>query len=207
MPTVTALRATKRGRIALHVDDAYECVVSESLIARFHLFAGRELEDDELALLREAVMRERVSADAYRLLAHRARSRKELAQRLAAKGHASAAIEAVVERLTAEGLLNDIAFAKAFVADKRRLGGWGSVRIARELAKLGVPKDVVTVSLDEADGPDDATRARDLLERRGPAVAPLDAAKRRGYDYLVRRGFSHETAYRTVQDWAHRTQA
>lgn len=207
MPTVTALRATKRGRIGLHIDGVFVCIVSESIIARFHLFAGRELEDDEVHSLHEEVMRERISADAYRLLAHRSRSRKELAQRLAAKGHSAEAIDAVIARLADDGLLDDAAFAKAFVADKQRLGGWGAVRITRELAKLGVPADVVSASLDRAEGPDDVTRARELLERRGPAAAPLDAAKRRAYDYLVRRGFAHETAYRTVQEWVRQSQA
>jgi regulatory protein len=205
MPTVTALRATRRGHIGLHVDGSFVCVVSESLVAKWHLFAGRELDDDDLAAVRDEANGERIKADAYRLLAHRARSRGELAQRLAAKGHSSEAIESVVERLTSQGLLDDAAFAKAFVADKRRLGGWGSVRITRELVKLGVAGDVVSASLDGAEGPADSDRARELLERRGAATMPLDAAKRRAYDYLVRRGFSHETAYRTVQDWARQT--
>ena len=207
MPTVTALRATRRGHIGLHVDGAFVCVVSEALVAKWHLFAGRELEDGDLDLLHSEAAGERINADAYRLLGHRARSRAELAQRLAAKGHPADVVDATIDRLAADGLLDDDAFAKAFVTDKRRLSGWGSVRIARELTKLGVAADVIAVAIDGEAGPDETGRAGELLRRRGTAVPPLDAAKRRAYAFLRRRGFSHETAYRAIQEWVRGPQA
>ena len=204
MPVVTALRATRRGGVALHVDGEYVCVVSESLLARWRLYKGRELDDEALAELRAASSSERVMGDAYRLLGHRARSRAELRRRLLEKEHEEHAVDAALERLAADGFLDDAAFAHSYVADKRRLGGWGVERIRRGLAELGVAVDVVDAELEAESGGegDELERALAMLERRGAPGEPVDAAKRRAYQALLRRGFSSPVAYAAVRRWA-----
>ena len=125
VPVVTALRATRRGGVALHVDDEYVCVVGESLVARWRLFKGRELDASDVAAIRAASSAERVMGDAYRLLGHRARSREELRRRLLAKEHDEHAVEDALEKLSADGFLDDAAFARSYVggqARARRLG-------------------------------------------------------------------------------------
>src|SRR5665811_2377593 len=82
-------------------------------------------------------------ADAYRLLGHRARSRHELRGRLLQKGHEGEAVAGALERLAGDGLLDDAKFARSYVADKRGLSGWGSQRIRRGLAELGVDRVVI----------------------------------------------------------------
>ena len=209
MPLVTALRATRRGGIALHVDGEYVCVVSESLLARWRLYKGRELDDQALAELRVASSRERVMGDAYRLLGHRARSRAELRRRLLEKEHEEHAVDEALESLAADGFLDDAAFARSYVADKRRLGGWGAERIRRGLTGLGVAADVIDAELEAASGGegDELERALALLARRGEPKAPLDAARRRAYEMLVRRGFSSPVAYAAVRRWSSRPPA
>lgn len=205
MPVVTALRATRRGGVALHVDEEYVCVVSESLLARWRLFKGRELLGSEVAEIRAAASAERVVADARRLLGHRARSREELRRRLLAKGHDPTAVAGALERLAAEGLLDDAAFARAYVADKRRLNGWGNERIRRGLTGL----DVAAVDIDAALGgvedegeEGELDRALAVLDKLGPPRPPLDAARRRAYQTLLRRGFSPGLAYAALRRWS-----
>ena len=205
MPTVTALKPTRRqGRVAVHIDGSFLVTVSESLLVRHGLFGGLELTDAQLAALRADADADRTLADAYRLLAHRARARAELTQRLRAKGHDDATVAVVVARLTDEGLVDDTAFAAAFVAEKRRLAGWGAGRIARELGRLGVEQTVVAAALPDSsdEAADELARALAALTRRGPARPPLEAARKRAYDYLLRRGYSTTVAYRAVREWA-----
>ena len=206
MPVVTALRAARRGGVALHVDDEYVCVVSESLVARWRLFKGRELTDPDVAEIRAASSAERVMGDAYRLLGHRARSREELRRRLLAKEHDEHAVDEALERIAADGFLDDAAFARSYVADKRQLQSWGSERIRRGLRELGVD----AASIDEALGTRDAgggeegdelDRALGVLRRRGAPEQPLDAARRRAFQALQRRGFSSSVAYAAVRLW------
>jgi SOS response regulatory protein OraA/RecX len=49
---------------------------------------------------------------------------------------------------------------------------------------------------------DELARARAALERRGPARAPLEPARKRAFEFLVRRGYSTTVAYRTVREWS-----
>jgi regulatory protein len=206
VPVVTALRATRQGHVGVHVDGSFVCSVSAAFVARWHLYKGRELDDDALAQLRGQASAERVMADAYRLLGHRARSRHELRRRLLQKGHDDAAVAGALERLAADGLLDDAEFARSYVADKRGLSRWGSQRIRRGLAELGVADEVGDAALAAAaavEG-DDAELERALAElgRRGAPQAPLDAARRRAYQTLVRRGFSTAIAYAAIRRWS-----
>ena len=142
--------------------------------------------------------------DAYRLLGHRARSRAELRRRLLEKEHEEDAVEWALERLLGDGFLDDAAFARSYAADKKRLGGWGAERIRRGLAELGVAGDVVDAELGAESGGegDELERALALLARRGAPEAPLDAARRRAYEMLVRRWFAAPVAYAAVRRWA-----
>jgi regulatory protein len=206
VPVVTALRATRRGQVAVHVDGSFACSVSDSFVARWHLYQGRELDDDALAELRLQASAERLIADAYRLLGHRARSRHELRRRLLQKGHDDEAVAGALERLAGEGLLDDAQFARSYLTDKRGLSGWGSQRIRRGLAELGVDQAVIDAVLSAAaatEGDDaELERALAALRRRGAPQPPLDAARRRAYQALVRRGFSTAVAYAAIRRWS-----
>ncbi len=200
MGVVTALRAGRRGRISVYVDDAYVCSVSETLLARRRLYQGLELDQADLESLRQEASAERVLGDAHRLLAQRQRSREELRRRLLQKEHTEQAVAATIERLVADGLLDDDAFAAAFVADKRRLGGWGAERIRRGLLELGVEVETVERALCVSDD-DEVERALAILRRKGAPEAPLEAARRRAYATLQRRGFSGPVCYTAVKRW------
>ena len=204
MPVVTALRATRRGGVALHVDGEYVCSVSESLVARWRLFKGRELDDAALAEIRASSSAERVMGDAYRLLGHRARSTAELRRRLRDKEHDESVIEDALARLAADGFLDDAAFARSYVADKRRLGGWGVERIRRGLRELGVEPSIVDDVLagGEAGEDEEFDRALAVLRRKGTPDKPAEAERRRAYQLLLRRGFSSSVAYAAVRRWA-----
>ena len=188
------------------MDDEYVCVVSESLVARWRLFKGRELDEADVAEIRAASSADRVMGDAYCLLGHRARSREELRRRLLAKEHDEGAVEDALERLAADGFLDDAAFARSYVADKRRLESWGVERIRRGLRELGVDGAVIDEALEaggEGGGEEGAEldRALGVLRRRGAPEPPLEAARRRAFQALQRRGFSSSVAYAAVRLW------
>jgi len=201
VPIVTSIESLRGGRLAIDVDGERLAVVSQALVARRRLFVDRELSPQELVDLRAEGAREASLADAHRLLTHRSRSRRELTDRLLAKGHPEDVVTIVVERLEGDGLLDDRAFAAAFVADKRSLAGWGRQRIAAGLAAAGVSRDVAEEALGEDAADDELRRALALL-RRGPAAEPpYEAARRRAFDRLRRRGFAPAVAYAALDRW------
>jgi regulatory protein len=199
---VTALRAGRRGRVSVFVDGVYACSVSEALLAKRRLYQGLELDDADLESLRRQASGERILGDAHRLLAQRQRSREELRRRLLQKDHTEEAVAEALERLAGDGLLDDRAFADAFVADKRRFGGWGAERIRRGLVDLGVPADTIALALGGSDDDTEVERALEILRRGGPPRPPLEAARRRAYAVLQRRGFAGAVCYTAVKRWS-----
>ena len=85
---------------------------------------------------------------ALRLLSFRARSEREMADRLAKKGFESDVTDRTVVRLKELGLLNDGALARD-MTEVRRRGGRGDHRIRQELRKRGLASE----SIADAMGP------------------------------------------------------
>jgi regulatory protein len=191
----------------VYVDGEHVCTVGEAAVARWRLYKGRELAPDEVELLRTQASVDLAVADGHRLLGHRARSMEELRRRLVAKEHPPEAVEIALMRLDEDGLLDDAAFARSYVADKRGLAGWGAQRIRHGLVEAGVSQGHIDAALieDSPGDPDDAElrRALDVLRRRAPRSARPDAAaRRRAWQLLLRHGFASGVAYTAIRRWA-----
>lgn len=142
---------------------------------------------------------------AARHLSRRMRSRKELSDHLARKGHPADVIDAACDRLAELGHLDDRAFAGAFARDRVRLSPRGYARIGQELRQRGVDREVVGEVLreTEADVPE-LDLARRLLDRRRRSHGSLDDldARRSAMRWLAGRGFRHDTVRRAVEEAA-----
>jgi regulatory protein len=123
------------------------------------------------------------------LLAVRWRSREELRRRLVRAGFDSGEIDEALADLELAGLVEDARFAREVVQDQagRRLSGDRAIMAA--LRQKGVSADVAEAAMGEAG--DQAVRARSLAERRAARLVrlPPEAAYRRLYGALVRRGY------------------
>lgn len=125
---------------------------------------------------------------ALALLVRREHSRKELAQKLSARGIEVEAAVAAVERLSGEGWQSDTRFAEMLVRT-RVAQGYGPVRIRAELGTHGMDRDGVDVAIASFEG-DWSQRAQELVERRfGEAIKADPAQRRKAADFLYRRGF------------------
>jgi regulatory protein len=122
-------------------------------------------------------------------LAVRWRSREELRRRLARAGFDPDEIDQTLEDLERAGLIEDARFARELVRDQagRRLSG--DRAILASLRQKGVAADVAEAALEDAG--DEAARARSLAERRAARLSGLspEAAYRRLYGTLMRRGY------------------
>jgi regulatory protein len=131
---------------------------------------------------------------AYRLLARRAHSEQELADKLLAKGFTATAVTRTVTRLTRQGYLDDTRLA-AEQAERLRARGFGSEGIKAKLAQKGLAPATVAQTLETSEENQDLESARRLLASR----FSTDALKQsqihaRAYRLLLRRGYSQEVA-------------
>jgi len=137
---------------------------------------------------------------ALRFLEVRQRSAAEVRRRLLLHGYRPGMADAAIERLTELGMLDDAAFAQAWIESRDRARPRGERALRRELAIKGIERDVVdgTLAEREAQAPDaDAEAARRLLERNARALArvpDLRSRRQRAYLLLARNGFDPEIA-------------
>jgi regulatory protein len=138
--------------------------------------------------------RQRAFDVAWRALAHRDRTEYELQQAfLKARVEPGLAGE-VLDELREGGYVDDAVFARRFTEDRRNLDGWGSERIARRLAALGVAREHVAAALGDGEH-DDLAAAVALLERRFPAPPATPRERDRALGHLVRKGYDLELAH------------
>jgi regulatory protein len=140
-----------------------------------------------------------------RLLAVAPRPRAGLAQAMKRKDVPDHVAEAVLDRLTEVGLVDDVAYAQSFVRVKQRDRALGRTALRTELRKLGVDEEVTVVAVDAVDEDAERARASDLVAKRvdaAMAAGPV-AARRRLLGLLSRRGYSFEVAVPVVEEALH----
>jgi len=139
------------------------------------------------------------------LLERTLRTRHDLERRLKEKGFAAGEIAATLDRLTEVGLVDDVEYARAWLAGRwgRRPSGWR--RLQQELRAKGVSQE-------------DAERARELLSERGGAPDEVQSAaklaaqarkryarldpqvqRQRLYSLLARRGYDSDVIRRALE--------
>jgi regulatory protein len=131
---------------------------------------------------------------AYRLLAQRAYSESQLAEKMLAKGFAEAAVSRTVERLKEQGYLNDALLA-ADQAERLHKQGFGRERIRAKLAQKGIDLETVEGVLTSTVSPDEREGASRFLASRFSQDAlkqPNIAA--RAFRLLLNRGYSQDVA-------------
>ena len=150
---------------------------------------------------------------AARFLEPRARSVAEVRRRLSGAGYRPDLVEGAIERLLELGVLDDEAFARAWVESRDRARPRGERAIRQELGLKGIDRSTVDLVLGErreamAGVPDedgvrvsaDMVAAERLLARNARTLARVPdprQRRQRAYALLARHGFDPEVC-RTV---------
>lgn len=156
---------------------------------------------DEVALGPEADPESVARKIALDQLTGQARSRAELATKLAAKGVPDEIATRLLERFEEVGLIDDEAFARAWVQSRQPRKGLARRALAQELRRKGVPDEAARQALDEVDPDDEVEAARLLVRRKLPSLTRLDrtTAVRRLTGMLARKGYPAGLAFQVVR--------
>lgn len=125
------------------------------------------------------------------LLARREHSRRELEQKLLARGFAVSEISAELDALERERLLSETRFATQFVGRRARRGD-GPVKIRAELMQRGVSDELIEQELQqvEEDWLREAERVRE--KKFGRAIPETYEERARQARFLQNRGYTLE---------------
>ena len=134
-------------------------------------------------------------AKAYRLLAVRARSEKEMREALKRAKFSSELIETTITECKAQRFIDDADFAQQFVQSRLLNRPKGRARLTLELRQKGVDPATIAATLDELLPADQQAELADQLAeklRKRLANLPPPKARQRLADFLRRRGFDWE---------------
>lgn len=177
--------------------------VPADAVATLGLLVGQAIRGDLTEQLDQAADEEGAFRAGLRALERRAHAERELANKLQRRGHPPRAIAAAIARLRQLELLDDGVFARQFIAARTERGR-GPIRLRRDLALLGVTREIIDpllVALAQ-DTDDPLARARELIARRARSMASiaLDVRRRRLVAFLARRGYRGDDAMRLVDE-------
>lgn len=203
--TVTSVAPTRdqTGRVTIGVGRVRVGPIDALTAHELGIREGCVLDGAARGALVEAVETQLARQDAIRLIRARARSARELMDRLALKGHSRAAARNAVDRLVRAGVVDDETLASNTaqrLASRRDL----SPRAAEiRLRARGIEASTARRAAEGAfQGTDLEEQALGLARKRLrtiPSGTDPRAAARRVLGYLARRGYDHETCRRAVE--------
>jgi regulatory protein len=138
-----------------------------------------------------------------RLLTLAPRTRAQLADAMRKRGIQDGAAEEVLSRFEDVGLIDDAAFAMAWVESRHYSRGLAGRALSAELRQRGVASDEIRAAIDEQLGPDaEAGAARQLVERKLAATRglPPEQRTRRLAGMLARKGYPAGLAFRVIRE-------
>ncbi len=131
----------------------------------------------------------------------RPRTRAELAKALARKQISEEVIAEVLDRYDEVGIIDDGAFARAWVSSRHHGRGLARRALANELRQRGVDSDVAAEALDTLDDDEEAATARALVDRKlRSTTGTPEAVFRRLVGMLARKGYPAGVAIQAVKD-------
>lgn len=186
---ITAIKqqAKRTDRYSVFVDGAFAFGLSEAALIENQLASGQELDQVRLKELKKIAGLDKAYGNALRYVALRQRSEWELRDYFRRKQLDDAAAGQIIERLRSLDLVNDLAFARAWVANRRQLKTVSKRRLQLELKQKHVPDEDIRQVLEE-DEADERSELRALVAKKH-ARYPDD---QKLMHYLARQGFSFD---------------
>jgi len=203
---ISALREGRIGsaRYVVEIAGRPSVTVSAELVDRLGLKVGGQVDQALAGRLANQALELAVFDKAVALLAVRARSVRDLSQRLRRVGARPSDIGAAIARLTELGLLNDASFARALAESRVQGGGVSRRRVEQELQRRGVDRTVAQVAVGETlqELNLDEEGAAMIVARKRMRVlksCDLPTRKQRLIAFLARRGYEPDVVRRVVR--------
>lgn len=194
---ITEIKAQVKtvGRYSIFIDGKYSFSLSDVALFEQQLRIGQEVGSEQVKALKQLSSDDKLFGATLRYVGLRPRSEWEIRTYLQRKHASPALVDSILNKLSKNGFIDDVAFAKAWVESRRLLRPTSKRKLQQELHAKRVSDEVIgqVLAADEAD-------ERQLLRAL--------AAKKRGrysediklMQYLVRQGFSYEDVKAVVSE-------
>jgi regulatory protein len=137
-----------------------------------------------------------------RLLTVAPKTRAQLAAALRRRGIPAEAAEAVLARFADVGLIDDAAFARAWVESRHYSRGLSRRSLSAELRRQGIETEEIRGAVDTIDPEQEVATARRLVEQKMASTRgqPPEARVRRAAGTLARKGYPPGLVFRLIKE-------
>ncbi|MCM3782886.1 RecX family transcriptional regulator [Neobacillus mesonae] len=190
-----------RGRDARYLISfgPYELSVLEDVMIKYRMIKGNSFHKAELEEIVIADEKQRAYVQSLRFLERKARTRKEIAEKLKQKEFLASTIEEVLLRLEQEKLIDDAYFAKEWARQRISSHRKGKLWVGQELRQKGISKEHIQNALGDVSSREEwesalAAGRKKWNQVKGDALEK----KRKTYPFLMRRGYSSEVTRKVL---------
>lgn len=193
----------RKNRYSIFVDGEYSFSVDAEILLQHNLTAGQAVSEKQIEELLEEDELKRVKIQAFRYLANRDHSEKELADKLKKKAFSEPVIRDVITDLKQKHFLNDSAFAEIFARNRLIQKPVGRRQLRFDLLKKGISETILDETLTAVyEEFNESELARRLAEKKMKLLQNQEyqKAKKKVADFLLRRGFDWEIVRQILEE-------
>lgn len=197
----------RKARYNVYIDDEFAFGVHEDILVKHRLMKGQRIDKVRMEEILQDEERQQAYLYALRWLGTRARTRKEIFDRLKSKGYEEGVIEETVKRLSEQHYVDDADYAKRWADERVRLHKKGRRWIQQELKQKGVADQHIQDALTEVDVEAEWESALALARKKwnsGGGISSKDDRARfqKTLSFILRRGYPMDIASRAVRQIA-----
>jgi len=203
MKKITKIEYQKKNieRFNIYIDDEYGFAVDISILIKYSLKKGMELDDaliDEILLSEEEIS---VYNYGISVLSRYFKSEYELRLKMKNKGFNPQLIDNAISILKEHKYLDDERYCEMFINDKINISKHGVRKIKEALYYKGIDKEIIEEKIKCISAESEEERALLLGEKKLLNIKENDNRKKMSKlsNYLLGKGFEYETVNKTLR--------
>lgn len=188
------------GRYVLHLSNNETLSLKESVFVRHNLYKGKEIDEDQIA----AIIFDGERQDGIDLALKKLTNRKtenEIRTLLFSENFDEEIIDEVVDYLIEYGFVDDESYALLFCRDKRKINGYGPVKIAYILRQKGIDDAIIAHGLEEYTSEIEKEMIASIVEKKYLRDGVLQKEREKIIRFLLSRGFHYGEIKEVLNRW------
>ena len=166
-------------------------------LCSFHIYEGREYEDDAFGEIISKVLTERAKAKVIGSVLYSPKTSGQVRDRILREGFSTETADALVEELVQKGYINDYAYAEGIIRKAIKSKPESILKITVDLKNKGISDEIIREAIknNELDEEELATRA---LEKKLRTSREKEYNKL--YSFLMRKGFTADAVRKAMKN-------
>ena len=161
---IVKYKKSTKGRYKVITDDGRELLLYEEVILKYDLLIKKEIDDNVLVEMDQYNQEWDVYYTALNMIRNRIRSSYELKELLLRKEYPSDLVLKAISKLEEQGYLNDLGYAKSYVAHYIN-SNRGPFKIAKELREKHITEENISLALTAYSDEEQVIKIKKAIEK------------------------------------------